>query len=178
MNICIFGASSGEIYVREVFLLGSKIAERGHGLIFGGGAGGLMGAAVRGVQEKNGYSLGIAPHFFDKPGILHGSCSEFIFTDTMRQRKQIMEERSDAFIAVPGGIGTFEEFFEILTLRQLNRHHKPIAVFNINGYYDPLTAMIDHAFEQGFMRSGSKDLYEVFTKTCDLLDYIEKEAKK
>lgn len=137
-----------------------------------------MGAAVKGVQAKGGYSLGVAPHFFDKPGILHGSCNEFIFTDTMRQRKQIMEERSDAFITVPGGIGTFEEFFEILTLRQLNRHHKPIAVFNINGYYDHLTAMIDHAFEQGFMRSGSKNLYEVFTKTCDLLDYIEKEAIK
>ena len=105
-----------------------------------------MGAAVKGVQAKGGYSLGVAPHFFDKPGILHDSCNEFIFTDTMRQRKQIMEERSDAFITVPGGIGTFEEFFEILTLRQLNRHHKPIAVFNINGYYDHLTAMIDHAF--------------------------------
>lgn len=115
-----------------------------------------MGAAVKGVQAKGGYSLGVAPHFFDEPGILHDSCNEFIFTDTMRQRKQIMEERSDAFITVPGGIGTFEEFFEILTLRQLNRHHKPIAVFNINGYYDHLTAMIDHAFEQGLCDPAQK----------------------
>ena len=181
MNICIFGASSENIcrtYKDSVFAFGCEMARRGHGLVFGGGSGGLMGAAVRGVQAQNGYSLGVAPYFFDKPGILHDSCTEFIFTDTMRQRKQIMEDRSDAFVAVPGGIGTFEEFFEILTLRQLRQHDKPIAVFNINGYYDNLTAMIGKAFDEGFMRSGSENLYKTFTKPDILLDYLETEAIK
>ena len=114
MNLCLFGASSADIdtlYVDAIRELGRSIAGRGHTLVFGGGATGLMGAAVRGVREGRGNVTGIAPKFFDKPGILYEQCSEFIFTDTMRQRKHIMEERSDAFIMVPGGIGTFEEFF-------------------------------------------------------------------
>lgn len=179
MNICIYGASSDNInekYINEVFRLGVEIARRGHGLIFGGGDHGLMGAAVSGVQSLGGFSLGVAPHFFDKPGILNNKCSEFIFTDTMRQRKQIMEDRSDAFIAVPGGIGTFEEFFEILTLKQLGQHNKPIALFNICGYYDHIVAMLDNAMNQGFMRAGSDNICRVFSNTVDMLDYIEKEA--
>ena len=105
MNLCLFGASSADIdtlYVDAVRELGRNIAGRGHTLVFGGGATGLMGAAVRGVREGRGNVTGIAPKFFDKPGILYEQCSEFIFTDTMRQRKHIMEERSDAFIMVPG----------------------------------------------------------------------------
>ena len=101
-----------------------------------------MGAAVRGVREGRGNVTGIAPKFFDKPGILYEQCSEFIFTDTMRQRKHIMEERSDAFIMVPGGIGTFEEFFEVLVLKQLNQLDKPIAIFNPGDYFAPLMQML------------------------------------
>ncbi len=179
MNICIYGASSDNIdkkYKEAVFCLGTEIARRGHGLVFGGGDQGLMGAVVSGVQSLNGFSLGVAPHFFDKPGILNNKCSEFIFTDTMRQRKQIMEDRSDAFIAVPGGIGTFEEFFEILTLRQLGQHNKPVALFNVSGYYDHLVAMLHHALSQGFMRNTSENIFHVFSDPCAILDYIEKEA--
>ena len=96
------------------------------------------------------------------PGILHKTCDEFIFTETMRERKQIMEERSDAFIMVPGGIGTLEEFFEILTLKQLGRHNKPIVVFNINGYYDDLEKMLYKSETEGFMRPVPQKLYESF----------------
>lgn len=179
MNICIYGASSNNInaeYKEAVFFLGTEIARRGHGLVFGGGDEGLMGAAVSGVQSLGGFSLGVAPHFFDKPGILNNKCSEFIFTDTMRQRKQIMEDRSDAFIAVPGGIGTFEEFFEILTLRQLGQHNKPVALFNVCSYYDHLVEMLRHALDQGFMRQGSENIFHVFNDPSAMLDYIEKEA--
>ena len=94
----------------------------------------------------------------------------------MRERKQIMEDRSDAFIAVPGGIGTFEELFEILTLKQLGRHSKPVAVFNINGYYDSLCEMMKHASDEGFMRSGSENILMVYDNINSILDYIEKEA--
>lgn len=181
MNICIYGASSDNInqtYKDAVFGLGQAMATKGHILVFGGGTSGLMGSAVRGIQSVGGFSVGIAPRFFDKPGILHNSCNEFIFTDTMRERKRIMEERSDAFIAVPGGIGTFEELFEILTLKQLGRHRKPVALFNINGYYDSLCEMMNHASREGFMRPGSENILPVYDNISSLLDYIEKEATR
>ncbi len=179
MDICVFGASSDNIdplYMKSVEDLGRTMAERGHGLVFGGGATGLMGAVVRGVSEGGGRIIGIAPKFFDKPGILYDKCSEFIFTDTMRERKQIMEEKSDAFIMVPGGIGTFEEFFEVLVLKQLEQLQKPISVFNINGYYDRFCDMMDYTESQGFMSDWCRSLYGVFSEAGKLLDYIEKEA--
>ena len=177
MKICMYGASSTElekIYYEKAEDFGREMAERGHGLVFGGGATGLMGAAVRGVSAAGGYSLGIAPTFFDEPGILFENCSEFIFTDTMRERKQLMEDRADAFVMMPGGIGTYEEFFEILTLKQLGRHNKPIAVYNINGYYDLLSEMLQHTVNQKFMSADCLKLYGVFEDAEALLDYLEK----
>ena len=180
MNICVYGASSNDLnnkYIDAVESLGKEMAQRGHGLVFGGGAQGLMGAAVRGITTGNGYSLGIAPAFFDKPGILFKECSDFIFTNTMRERKQLMEDRSDAFIMVPGGIGTLEEFFEILTLKQLGRHNKPIAIFNVNNYYDELIRMLAKTISEGFMKAECQNIYGIFDNANELLDYIEKEAK-
>lgn len=124
MNICIYGASSAElkkIYYEKTEELGQLMGKRGHGLVFGGGKEGLMGAAARGVDREKGYILGIAPRFFDQPGVLYEHCTEFIFTENMRERKHLLESRSDATIVVPGGIGTYEEFFEILTLKSLGR---------------------------------------------------------
>ena len=115
MNICIYGASSAElkkIYYEKTEELGRLMGKRGHGLVFGGGKEGLMGAAARGVDREKGYILGIAPRFFDQPGVLYEHCTEFIFTENMRERKHLLESRSDATIVVPGGIGTYEEFFE------------------------------------------------------------------
>ena len=136
MNICIYGASSAElkkIYYEKTEELGQLMGKRGHGLVFGGGKEGLMGAAARGVDREKGYILGIAPRFFDQPGVLYEHCTEFIFTENMRERKHLLESRSDATIVVPGGIGTYEEFFEILTLKQLERHNKAIVVLNVAG---------------------------------------------
>ena len=148
MRICLYGASSNQIdekYIEQTEEFGRILATHGHSLVYGGGAQGLMGAAARGVHEKNGFILGIAPSFFQVDGILFDQCSEFIYTETMRERKQIMEHRAEAFVMVPGGIGTFDEFFEIITLKQLGRHNKPVAIFNINGYYDSLVAMLENA---------------------------------
>ncbi len=177
MQICVYGASSNAIhadYIASVEALGREMARRGHGLVFGGGAQGLMGAAVRGVTEGGGRSLGVAPTFFQVDGVLFDRCTEFIHTETMRERKQIMEDRSDAFVMTPGGIGTFEEFFEILTLKQLGRHNKPIAVLNLGGYYDDLLRMLDTAIEGGFMRPACRELYGVFSEPAALLDYLER----
>ena len=155
--------------------LGRAMVQKGFGLVFGGGAQGLMGAAVRGVIAAGGYSLGIAPRFFDKPGILQKDCSEFLYPETMRERKQLMEERADAFIVLPGGIGTFEEFFEILTLKQLGRINKPIMLFNLNGYYGPLLRLLDETIAQGFMKPACRRLYAAFDDIETMLTAIQKE---
>ena len=136
MRICVYGAASPIIdpeYIRLVEIMGEKMAKRGHSLVFGGGGNGLMGAAARGVKKGGGHILGVIPKFFDDEKIeaVYSECDELIEPDTMRERKQIMEDNAEAFIIVPGGIGTFEEFFEILTLKQLCRHNKPIAIYNL-----------------------------------------------
>lgn len=176
MNICVYGASSttiNERYITKTEELGREMAKRGHGLVFGAGANGLMGAVARGVRSVGENIVGVVPSFFNVDGIIFEHCSELIRTETMRQRKQIMEDRSDAFIVTPGGIGTFEEFFEILTLKQLGRHKKPIAIFNIDGYYDSMENMIENAVAGNFLTEESKSLYRSFDDTEELLDYIE-----
>ena len=176
MNICVYGASSNEIdpvYLQAGEDLGYAMAKRGHGLVFGGGQKGLMGAAARGMTRGKGEIIGVAPRFFDVEGVLYQQCTEFIFTDTMRERKAIMEDRADAFVMTPGGIGTFEEFFEILTLRQLGRHEKPIAVLNTKDYYAPIRQMLEQAIAQGFMRQECRSLCAFFDDPEALLDYLE-----
>lgn len=181
MNICVFGASSSSIdksYIEQVEVLGRKMAERGHSLIYGAGASGLMGAVARGVHEKGGKVVGVVPDFFEDEdmgvdGRIFDKCTELIKTDTMRERKRIMEDRADAFVIVPGGIGTFEEFFEIFTLKQLERHNKAIAILNVNGYYDSMLRMLDDAVEKKFLRGACKILYKVFDNDDEMLDYIE-----
>lgn len=176
MNICVYGASSNVIaqaYIDAGEALGLAMAERGHKLVFGGGASGMMGAAARGMTQGNGEIIGVAPRFFDVDGVLYPDCTEFIFTDTMRERKSIMEEKADAFIMTPGGIGTFEEFYEILTLRQLGRHDKPIAILNVDDYYRPLIDMQEKAIAQKFMRPECADLCGWFDRIDPLLDYLE-----
>lgn len=176
MTICVYGASSELIdknYIEVTEELGRKMVERGHSLVYGAGAQGLMGAVARGVYEKNGNIVGVAPSFFNVDGVLFEHCTEMISTETMRQRKQIMEDRADCFIMTPGGIGTFEEFFEILTLKQLSRHKKAIAVFNINGYYDSMEEMMKRAIDGKFMKPECSSLYKVFTDIDEMLDYLE-----
>ena len=177
MNICVYGASSAQleqIYYDRTEELGRMMAERGHGLVFGGGMTGMMGAAARGVYAEKGYILGIAPRFFNKPGVLYENCSEFIFTETMRERKKLLEERSDATIVTPGGIGTYEEFFEILTLKSLHRLDCPIVLYNINGYYDEMKALLEHTVKEKFMDETNLELCKFMDDPEKILEYIEK----
>lgn len=178
MRICVFGAASSTIdpdYIRKVELLGKEIAARGHSLVFGAGAHGLMGAVARGVRDGGGYILGVVPKFFDDANVeeLCDFCDELIRPDTMRQRKQIMEDNCDAFIVVPGGIGTFEEYFEILTSKQLCQHSKPIGLYNINGYYNEMEQMMEAAIQKNFIRGNCRDLYKITEDPEELLRYIE-----
>lgn len=178
MNICVFGASSEAIdpkYIEAGERLGKSMESKGHSLVFGGGATGLMGAVVRGITEKGGASIGVAPTFFDKPGVLFEKCTEFYFTETMRERKELMDQKSEAFIMTPGGIGTMEEFFEIFTLRQLRRHDKPIGILNTGGYYDELIQMLIHTAEQGFMEMKCMDTLCVSDDPEELLAMVERQ---
>ena len=175
MNICVYGASSNAIdkdYILAGEALGEELAKRGHTLIFGAGANGLMGAVARGVSRCGGKTTGIVPMFFSADGLLF-ECTELIRTEDMRSRKKLLEDMADAFIMTPGGIGTFDEFFEILTLKQLARHNKAITILNTKGYYSPIDNMLKNVVEGGFMRQKALDLYKSFDEPKALLDYIE-----
>ena len=177
MNICVYGAASSlidESYKSAGRELGRKMVEKGLGLVFGGGANGMMGAVAEGVFEKNGYILGVIPEFFHQTNseISFKNCTDYIYTDTMRERKREMEENSEGFIMAPGGIGTLDEFFEILTLKQLGRHNKPIALYNVNGYYDELENLMNTSIAEQFITQDCKDLYKLFTNIDEMLDYV------
>lgn len=180
MNICVFGAASDNvapIFAQETERLGEEMAKRGFGLVYGGGATGMMGAIAKGVKNAGGYIHGVAPKYFDTPGILYKECDKFTYTDTIRERKQIMEDDSSAFIMTPGGVGTYEEFFEILTLSNLGRHKKPIAVYNIAGYFDRIVDLIDNSVKEGFINTEIYGNFNVFTDPEELLDFISKNVK-
>ena len=182
MKICVFGAASHTIdkkYIEMVEKIGEEMAKRGHSLGFGGGANGLMGAAARGVKKGGGYILGVIPKFFEDESVeaVFEECDQLIEPDTMRERKQLMEDNAEAFIITPGGIGTFEEFFEILTLKQLCRHNKPIAIYNIRGYYNEINTAMMEAMKKNFIRDNCTELYEISDDLDALFRYIEAPVK-
>lgn len=181
MKLCLYGASSNLInkkYIEATEKLGEELAKRGHTLVFGGGANGLMGAAARGVTKVGGEIIGISPKFFDVDGVLYNKCTEFIYTETMQERKHLLVTKSDGFIVMPGGPGTFDELFETLSLRQLGIHNKPIAVFNIDGYFDPLGQMLKNAYDGNFMTKEILELCPLFNNETDLLKYLEENANE
>jgi len=178
MKICVYGAASSEIdksFIEAGEDLGRKIAERGHSLVFGGGNNGMMGAVARGVTDKRGNIIGIAPKFFEENNaeISYSGCSKFIRTETMRERKRLLDEESDAFIISPGGVGTFDEFFEILTLKQLGRHNKAIVIFNINNFFDEMASVLYKMVQGRFISKDCAELCKVCTSADEVLDYIE-----
>lgn len=182
MKICVFGAASNEIdssYIDSVEKLGKLMGERGHSLVFGAGGHGLMGAAARGVKESGGKIYGVIPSFFkdEEIEIIYDKCDELIYTETMAQRKSKMEDIAEAFIIVPGGIGTFEEFFEVLTLKQLGRHVKPIVIYDINGYYEGMIKFLDVAFKEKFIRNDLKLIYGYSNTAEGALEYIENDRQ-
>lgn len=178
MKICIFGAASAhidDIYIKKVEELGEKLALRGHSLVFGAGATGLMGAAARGVKRGGGYIHGVIPEFFkeERVELIYDNCDKITYTKTMSERKRIMEDDAEAFIITPGGIGTFEEFFEVLTLKQLGRHAKPIAIYNIDGYYDDLERFMQTVAERKFITFKCSEMYDYFTLAEEIIEYLE-----
>jgi uncharacterized protein (TIGR00730 family) len=174
--ICVYSSSSSAVdcqYFAAARELGTKMAQRNMGLIFGGGVVGLMGETARALHAANGMVVGVIPEALNEKGIVYENCDELIVTKGLRERKAIMDERADAFIALPGGFGTLEELLEIITLKQLRYHNKPVVVLNINGFYDGLIQVFENIIELKFAKVTSRDLYHVSPTVDDALSYIE-----
>lgn len=177
MNICVFAAASNTIdpaYIALGEAFGEELGRRGHTMIFGAGCNGLMGAAARGVARYNGTTVGVVPSFFDRPGVL-AECTERIFTETLNERKTIMETRADAYVALPGGVGTMEEIFEVITLKHLKRENKPIAFLDAKGYWLPAVELLRQAVERGFTKPELLTKFGYFEDAARCLDYLEHE---
>jgi hypothetical protein len=177
LTICVFCSSSEGIdpaFFAVAEDLGRALAERGHQLVYGGASVGLMGTLARSVQRHGGRVVGVIPVALEGREIAFTGADELIVTKDLRDRKGIMEERSDAFLTLPGGFGTLEETIEILTLRQLGLHHKPLVILNTEGFYDPLLHLFRHIEREGFAPLGGNGLYQVVATVDEALGYIER----
>ncbi|HEY7747691.1 MAG TPA: TIGR00730 family Rossman fold protein [Aestuariivirgaceae bacterium] len=165
-NVCVYcgsGPGRNPAYLAAARELGRSIAEHGVGLVYGGGSNGLMGEVARSVQAHGGRVIGVIPEFLTNKERMFTEANELIVTATMHERKMTMFERADGFIVLPGGMGTLEEFSEISTWAQLDRHKKPIVLCNIEGYWQPLLLLLDHMRQEQFIRTGLELKVDVAT---------------
>jgi uncharacterized protein (TIGR00730 family) len=172
-NVCVYcGAHPGRdpAYTAAAALLGRTLAERGLGIVYGGGRVGLMGVVADAALAAGGRVIGIIPQALMRKELAHAGLSELIVTSSMHERKAQMAERADAFVALPGGLGTFEELFEIWTWGQLGWHRKPCGIVNVAGFYDGLIAFLDHAAGAGFVKPMHRGMLLVDDDPGRLLD--------
>jgi hypothetical protein len=175
-SICVFcGSSTGNdpVYAQTTHELGSKLALVGKTTVFGGGKVGLMGQLADAAIDKGGKVIGVIPRSLMDKEVGHARVSELIVVETMHERKERMYDLSDAFISLPGGFGTLDEFHEILTWSQLGFHSKPIAILNIKGYYDNLLKQFRKSYQEGFITEKHLKLIVVDEDLDNLLDKIE-----
>ncbi len=174
-NLCVFcGSGNGRnpAYVAAANELGRHMGAAGVGLVYGGGSLGLMGETARSVLKHGGRVTGIIPAFLSEKERMLRDVDEMIVTEDMHERKRLMFERSDAFVALPGGIGTLEELVEQLTWSQLGRHTKPIVLANVDRFWDPLIGLLDHMRQEAFIRPGIEVRFHVIDKIADILPTI------
>jgi uncharacterized protein (TIGR00730 family) len=175
-SVTVFCGSSNvvdEKYFTAAHELGEKLARRRWRLVYGGGCVGLMGVLSRAVLAHGGHVTGVIPKVLLDLGVGETNVSELIVTDGLRDRKAIMDERGDAFVALPGGLGTLEEVLEALTLKQLGYHTKPVVVLDLDGYFDPLWAQIQRGIDEGFIKPEFLDLWYPAPDVDALLRYLE-----
>ncbi|MEJ8572895.1 TIGR00730 family Rossman fold protein [Microbaculum marinum] len=179
-NICVYcGSGDGQnpAFKSAAHQLGRLLAENGIGLVYGGGSLGLMGTVARGVLRHNGHVTGIIPEFLTEREQMLRDVQELVVTRDMHERKRLMFERSDAFVALPGGIGTLEETVEMLTWGQLGQHAKPVALANIEGYWDPLCELLSHMRTEKFIRQDLEVGYLVVDTIDELIPSIRAAAE-
>lgn len=169
------GSNPGKksVYAETAYALGAELAKRGIRLIYGGGNTGLMGRVADGAMENNGFVTGIIPNFLAKLEVAHKTLSELHFVETMHERKAKMVSLSDGVIALPGGYGTMDELFEILTWAQLRIFMGPVGLLNVNGFYDLLLLQLDKMIEEGFLRAETRGLLVVAEDPAELLSKME-----
>jgi cytokinin riboside 5'-monophosphate phosphoribohydrolase len=175
--ICVFSSSSDVIdgaFFEVATELGRAIARCGDTMVYGGCSVGLMGAVARSVHHHGGQVIGVIPSFIHAKGLGYEPSDELIVTGNMRERKATMEARADAFIALPGGFGTLEEMLEIITLKQLQQHAKPIVFLNHAGFYDPLLALFEYMFEQRFAKPVYRDMYYFAPDVVSAMEYLDR----
>ncbi len=174
-NVCVYCGSrtghSGD-YAEAARKLGSALAERGLGLVYGGASIGMMGLVADAALAGGGQVIGVIPESLQQKEVAHEGLTELLVTADMHERKRVMAERSDAFIAMPGGLGTLEELFEILTWGQLRFHAKPIGLLNTNGYYDDLIRFLDGTVSEGFVHPRHRAMLTVSQTPEDLLNAL------
>lgn len=174
-RLAIFcGSSNGasDVYIEGAKKLGKELAKRNITLVYGGASVGVMGAVANAVLEEGGYVIGVMPSFLEKREISHQNLSELIVVDSMHERKAKMADLADGFIALPGGPGTLEEFFEVFTWAQLGLHRKPCGLLNINHYYDPLITLFNHMADEKFLHEQYRSMAIVNEEPKELLDQL------
>ncbi|MEC4593253.1 MULTISPECIES: LOG family protein [Nitrospirillum] len=174
-RLCVFCGSSPGFDPRHLEAargLGRALAGAGIGLVYGGASVGLMGAVADAVLEAGGQVIGVIPESLKKKEIAHAGLTDLRVVASMHERKALMAELSDGFIALPGGIGTFEELFEVWTWAQLGHHQKPCAIYNVAGFYDGLTTFLDGVVASGFMKQNHRDMLVTADTAEDLLDKL------
>lgn len=177
-SVCVYcGSSLGEsqIYTAQAQILGRLLAENGIRIIYGGGRIGLMGVVAEAALAAGGEVVGIIPHHLHDWEVGHTGLTELHVVDSMHTRKRMMVEMSDAFIALPGGLGTLDEFFEVVTWRQLRLHDKPVIVLNVEDYWHPLLALIEAVIERGFARRTATSLFTIVDSAEALIPVLRAE---
>jgi uncharacterized protein (TIGR00730 family) len=175
--VCVYcGSATGAkpVYAEAARSFGRALAAAGISLVYGGGRVGLMGLIADEVMAAGGRAVGVIPELLLNKEVGHTGLSELIVVPDMHERKKQMADLSDAFVAMPGGVGTFEELFEVYTWAQLGYHHKPVGLLNVAGYYDPLLGMLRHTVEEGFMRAAFLDMLQVEAEPAAMLAKLER----
>jgi uncharacterized protein (TIGR00730 family) len=175
MRVCVYAGSnrgSNPVYAEATTALGNELAARGIGIVYGGGKVGLMGVIADTVLAAGGEAIGVMPQALIDREIGHTGLTELKVVDSMHERKALMAELADAFIALPGGIGTLEELIEIYTWSQLGIHDKACGVLNVRGYYDGLATFLDHAVSEGFLRAQHRAVLSISADPAELLDAL------
>lgn len=174
-SICVFCGSSSKVddaYKHAATEFGRLTAEHGCTLIYGGGRVGLMGLVADAAIAAGGPVVGVIPEFLQKFEVGHTGLTELVVTESMHERKRIMYERADAFVVLPGGLGTLDETMEALTWAQLKLSAKPIVLVDVAGYWGPLIQLIEHTIESGFSRPANRDLFRVVDRVEDVFEMI------
>ena len=176
MEISVYCSSSNAVpanYLQAAHALGREMGVRKHALVYGGASVGSMGEVARGVKEAGGRVIGVLPARLQEKGVAFPETDEEIVTGTMRERKRIMEERADGFIALPGGLGTLEEIIEVMVLKQLRFHERAVVFLDVDGFYSSLFAFFEQLYREQFMKESTRTQYTRVDDAATAIDYLE-----